>query len=990
MDDIKISSSAPVPEGEPKQAGENIYSLDSLQQRPEQNTLLSADSLSEPTSLPNALNPPPVAEDTKVDQPAIDPASDLTIQQQNPPLNEVSSAGEVSSAPAENILPSVENQQPSAADQQPSAYNTRQSPENSQSSQYSIQMPSSETELSQQEPLPAPSAELVEAVTGIPPETPASNTGMSKTKKIGIIAGSVFIVALAVGSLFYFGQGWVFKGQVAPSNTDLKYAAVALCPTDYYAPKKTAMDFSVAKAQLLPFTPAGINAVKDAKNDASILNKIDQQTANVVKEISGETAASTKQGIISESERASSQADTLPQSTIVGTQAGVLPQSTTVGTQAGVLSQSTTVGTQAGVLSQSTTVNDSEPGGSSESTTSEQLQLQKNTASGAVAPLKAGTDLPVPEGCLPIPHDDLTQGNDQCGLIDQIYLDPSGYRINEETKDHIEQWHNICHPPNTAVTTNICGENQVAASGATAPTCVCAEGYFDVSSALSVGLTAQLDTRLKDTAVPSTLTCWNCAKLLSEIANYKSQLNSVATPDEQTAIQDKISRLEELSSRYQCGQSVTTQSTEQACKEHELRDATGACVCEINYKKAASTDICVYDCDAAIAHIIELRKNSTSQGDTSAQVELKALEAEAEANSCEVPQTKSECEINLETANNAFNNQDYDTFYEYSKKYVDANCSGSTNTDCRKILAKGVAINRILAVLAGTASPAKYTDELERLKAEYYSNSLCNNTATRCAEIEASMNNPTAPLASREDMIDRPVNDNINSNQRSTDGLSITDEVKPSNVFKDDREYYQTYCQQTELTCDEIKARFTLNDVQKLDLTEEQRTKYNACFAAMEPSSREIPPAAPDANPPPTSGSSPSSPAITVTTPPPQPPTSAPAASQSSLPAPNIVSTSAKTATIDASKVSAPVAPVTSSSAYKEQTLQLSPEIAKPEPTHASAPNLAPAPAVTPVNQEVPPQITPTGPESYLYFALIALIQLLFFRKKIWAFFMQS
>jgi hypothetical protein len=798
----------------------------------------------------------------------------------------------------------------------------------------------------QLEPLPPPSAELAEAVTGIPQPTPEEKAGMSKKTKIGLIVGGVFVVAAATGALLYFGQGGPFKGQVAAPSDVTKYSAVELCPTDYYAPKTSAylpdrsLDLSVAKAQLLPFTPEGIKAVDTAKDTVNLINKNNAEALSVVGGANADLTGTAQPGI-------SSETATLETSE-----------------QPGISSETATLGEESALP----------------------LTIQTSNLNDV---LPVGSDVTVPEGCYPIPHDHLAQGNDQCGLIEQLYLDPSGYRLNDETKKNLEGWHMKCSPPPVEVNT-LCGENQETGPIGTAPTCICKQGYFDVSFALPEGASAVTTNPFVGTAAPvdtiqqtSALVCWNCEKLLTGIDNYKKQLEAATTVDEKTILEERIKNLEDIAKRNDCEKPVVTQ---EICGENEYRDASGTCVCDDHFKKSATANICVYNCEIVISKILDMRKSATISADTQLMADLAAIEKEAVANKCVVPKEKTACEQYLDDSNNAFNDGNYDLYYENSKKYIDADCSGKTPTDCEKILDEGVSINRVIRSTAGAAPPIKYNDVLTKLKGEYYANSTCNKTETRCSELAAEYGGSqasAAPTNLRTDQISPTHLDTVNLKD-----LNITDAITPGTVFNDDREYYDKYCKTKELSCDEVRSSLTLDKIRTLDVTADIRSKYELCLvvptintspsaststSTPTPTSTSTPTPTSTSTPTPTSTSTPASTSTPTSTPTPTP---APAAS-----IPPVVNTvETETASIDTTKVSAPVSPATPSADEQEQTI---PPVV--ETAHPAAPETAVVP--TPTYEEVPPAITPTGPESYIYLVGFVVAQIYFFRRKIYALF---
>jgi hypothetical protein len=803
---------------------------------------------------------------------------------------------------------------------------------------------------------------------------------MSKTMKIGLTVGAVFVVLAAGGALLYFSGGGPFKGQVtAPEG--LKYAPMELCPTDYYAPKASAYrteskyDLSVAKAQLLPFTPEGLTAADTARDT---VNAINTDTARLINEadLDGTVETAGQPGIITLSATAQDEAD-LDGTVETAGQPGIITLSATAQDEADLDGTVETAGTD-----------------------------DRRTGDGGeiAIPLDVpGTDKTdvsivganIPEGCNPIPHDNLTPGMDQCGLIDQLYMDPAGYRLNEETKAHLEEWHARCNPPVAVETTQLCGENQEAGPVGAA-TCVCKAGYFDVSSALSTGMTTNDVTGLPmettnpfvgtamDTQIPQTdITCWNCDMLQSQLADYRKQLDTVTTVDEKTIIEKRISDLEDIAARNECKPPVAE------CAANEVRDVAGACVCAANFKKTAAANICVYDCDSVVGMITDMRASRTTYSDAKLIEQMNDLVTEATANGCKVPDETTECDRYLEDSNDAFNSLDYDLFYEISGQYVDKNCSGRTETDCEKILAKGVSVNRILNTIPGSATaPAKYEEELESLKARYYADERCNNTETRCAELEKTLGVAGAPSAPTDIRIDQPT-DKIDPTKVETlrlSDLTIKDQVTPGNVFKDDLEYYDTYCKEKELSCDEVRAIMTIDDIRLLDVGSDLRTKYESCLAVPDISAtqaetmeRREPPGPTPMNPPTPTQEAPPVVVETqtqvetievvevVNNPPPA----------SNPPPPSAPKVETETATIDIAKVSAPAPIADSPAVSQEETITPAAPVETVRPA---------APEVTaPTYEEVPPEITPTGPESFIYLAGLALGQLIFFRRKIFA-----
>ena len=641
--------------------------------------------------------------------------------------------------------------------------------------------------------LPTPSPELIEAATGEPQPLPEDLPQKSGLLKTSLIAGAILLVVIAAGATFIFGKGWPFKGQfVAPESPTHFSGAVVLCPTGYYAPKAAAFkpdtpnDLKLAKAQVMQYLDTELSAVDKAKDAAALVEKNNQAIRSVSDAVTGTSPA------------------TAPE------QPGILMESATMEEQPGILMESATMPGTNGITDMPST--------------------QVGTAD-------------VPPGCFPIPVDALGKGQEQCTLIDELYLDPAAYRLNEETKAQLEEWNLKCNPPAMVETKNTCGDNQQPAL--TTNKCICKEGFIDVSSIAIPGTNAvvALDTAAVapvDTA--RNIVCWDCEMLQTGIDETRVKLEQATTLDEKMQIQEKINALEELAVRNGCS---TATPVEVACSDNEVRDVSGACICQDGYFKETISGKCI-DCPMLVKEIIALRENPTTSPDDTLTSALLVREREALANKCEVPVKElTQCEQYNENMKNAFNSGDYDTFYVNSQKFIDENCSGKTSDKCNSLLAKGAAVSKILQTATEGEVIGKYNAEMSSIKDSYYSDAICNNVERRCAQLEPVYGNQPAAVAPAGTTA--PVgagappstNGVTNLPSESLNPAILNDNlteiaITPDTIFNDDEEYYQKYCIKKELTCDEINRQYKPADLDKLDITATERARYLACMPVPE------------------------------------------------------------------------------------------------------------------------------------------------------------
>jgi|GEM_PF-5122614 len=413
--------------------------------------------------------------------------------------------------------------------------------------------------------------------------------------------------------------------------------------------------------------------------------------------------------------------------------------------------------------------------------------------------------------CVDIPHDDLTPGGDECNLVDQIYKDPSNYSINDVTKGHLDGWYKICHA------TPQCGTNSTYDK--TQNTCVCKEGYFDPSKDLPANSITDLaladttdktllyadvapsptptestDAVLTRNTIDSVYTdntvnrtrCMNCDDLNRMILDYQTRLSNTTDTTQKATLQKRLDLLNEIAIKHGC------KKPEVKCVDGQTANANGICECPANTNFNETTQKCEFDCDRVVNAIVSMRNSPTQTPETEKQ--LSGLEDLAAKNQCEVPPQKTTCQQYQEDAQKALSEKNYDAYINSSMKLLSADCNRNVDT-CQRILAEASLTKRVANMDASVSK--SYMDRYNKLRDQYYNTPECKDD-NRCKEIEAAMNGTATELTpvALENM-DMLMVDTVSSDYRLNQNnleTAPTMNFTPSDVFEDDKQYYDENC----------------------------------------------------------------------------------------------------------------------------------------------------------------------------------------------------
>ncbi len=218
------------------------------------------------------------------------------------------------------------------------------------------------------------------------------------------------------------------------------------------------------------------------------------------------------------------------------------------------------------------------------------------------------------------------------------------------------------------------------------------------------------------------------------------------------------------------------------CLDNEVLDSSNNCVCKPNYTKGEDmSGPCEYDCTTAVVQIQSMRINPSVSSSTDMADQLAALEKDAIANNCTVPVGAGKCGEYKNSSMDALKAENYQLYYDISKKYIQENCGPVPLDACGSKLAEAGVINNLLSLNLDTQTAQTFKDRLDSIKTAYYIDDTCNDKEARCMEITKQYGqNPES--ASQQ----------VNQESPATD-ISAA-EFSPSGVFKDDKEYYYKYC----------------------------------------------------------------------------------------------------------------------------------------------------------------------------------------------------
>jgi hypothetical protein len=396
------------------------------------------------------------------------------------------------------------------------------------------------------------------------------------------------------------------------------------------------------------------------------------------------------------------------------------------------------------------------------------------------------------------------------------------------------------------------------------------------------------------------------------------------------------------------------------CGQNEIM-SDAVCVCSQGFERNGDTEKCEYDCSAALNTINSLKSSPTTESTPEASAELNRLESAYSEFECQAPPTEeiSQCRQFQNAATEAFDSGNWDTYLTSINLYIDNNCSGRTDNQCDALLAEASTVSTVLNYTAESPSHAKYLAQLGELRASYYADAECANP-DRCSALEPIYGGSQEPSGEG----------NLQSSPDVVPSLvPVYLELTPGSVFNDDQQYYNENCKP--LSCEEIRAKYTGVDLNSLDITPEKRASYAACLVVPEETPTIVSPLAP----PPSGGGRPPG---YVPPAPPSPPTIVSPIISPPAPPPAVTPPVVVTQTQAIEPVKAPIFPI--------KTI-ITPAPA-PAPTPEPAPALRPSAPEEPkpvVVKDVPPEITPTGPEVYIYLIGFIGIQLFLFRRKILA-----
>ncbi|MCC7197267.1 PKD domain-containing protein [Candidatus Peregrinibacteria bacterium] len=889
-----------------------------------------------------------------------------------------------------------------------------------------------------------------------------------------IIAGSVVAVGAVVAAVFFGQNGWPFKGELTAVNEATRFVALTLCPDDQYMPKQTDTALKLVESAFVP-----ANAQSAINTELSDVRILDKATSINLQDASR---------LLNEVNTVDTTADTL--NTEFQASNELVPLQYDINQYQATMELAPS--------------------------------LQYNLNNQYQATMQVAPEYEVT--CKDIPHDNLIPGERECEAIDLLYADPTGYLLNDVTKQHLEEWYQMCHPKTEVQ----CGVNEDYSKETNE--CVCKEGYFDIGAEVAdmektdtlattdevvaetfsyaeitdkMMLEAPLEgTRLLYTdSINTRSRCMNCDDINGYLEKYQTQLATETDETMKVALQARIDRLNQIAEKYGCKKPTVK------CAEDQVLTSDGVCECPAYSYLDESTQKCTFDCKKIVNSIISLRDSPTKTPETEKQLnEFMDLAAK---NQCEIPEEKTICQTYEEDAQKALSEKNYDAYISISMKLLSADCGREVNS-CQRTLAEGSLVKRVQDMVQGnTELEEKYKARMEELRGEYYSNEECRDD-NRCTEIEATRtkedttvtmldetNAETFRITEYANMELAPLNLEY-SEVYLTDRINY--ELTPSEVFEDDKEYYDKYCQKPELTCEELLKRYNLDSstpqnsslVTTLDVSPEVQDQLNRCLTptrefipenptlTCEPSTRNAttgqvvtwtatvdgvldknsvtyewsedaigtgesvtatyntegeknvlvvasiagdpslratcstnvtpispvqpppptapvpgptpapapaptpPPTAPAIAPPtppspvssPTPTPPPASAAIPAVTPPTPPPT-APAIAPPSPSSP-IASPTPSPSTPVSLPITTPSAPVI---ATTTKPVAVTPVAPGAPVVHSSAPEVIP-PVVVP-EKEVPPTITPTGPEVYIYLIGLAVGQLYFFRRKV-------
>lgn len=282
-----------------------------------------------------------------------------------------------------------------------------------------------------------------------------------------------------------------------------------------------------------------------------------------------------------------------------------------------------------------------------------------------------------------------------------------------------------------------------------------------------------------------------------------------------------------------------------SCDINQITDAGGDCVCKKNYKLNTKLNACVYDCGAAQQNLLDLQKDHNSKTSPEIAQELKIWQTEALVNGCSLPDSGANeklCTGYQAEANNALLEKRYLAYFEANKNFIDSNCSGKTENVCTNLLVEAKIVRDIAPKLTDSIQIEKLNFYYNKLRDSYYVNPACNVVKDRCTKLNPLYGNqlgnqlglPTIPTQVNPTPAGpTPVNptpgggnENSNGNDAWESGTSFSDfkNLDPGAIFKDDQQYFSTFC-----VCDNLFTKYSDTDVSNAEIPEVDKLKLNNC-----------------------------------------------------------------------------------------------------------------------------------------------------------------
>ncbi len=378
-----------------------------------------------------------------------------------------------------------------------------------------------------------------------PTANPGTEAVAPKNKGLRwLLLGIITLVVLAsAAAAIYFKFGFPFKGSLTGTVS---------CPTGYYALNPTRPSAFFVPQNGFNFAyAASLAASPSAPSSAPSTTALSGRSAttagsNPLKNISA-TPAGTTVNSNTPANNSSNMAGPTPTSTPTPTPTSTSP------------TPSPNPSPTAPTLTATPT-----PNPTSTTTTTE-----STTTTSPPAPTTSDTTIPststTPDlDCKAIPHQKITpDDNADCSLIDELYNNQPAYILNDQTKTDLQGWYNSCHlststeksstvpnrpaansltppPPSPSPSPSItiqttCPSGQLPDSVTGACTCDLDHGYFElkIANAFTVSPTA-----------PKPLNCQNCDQMAARLTDINKNLSSAIQSTElqagKTALENAI------------------------------------------------------------------------------------------------------------------------------------------------------------------------------------------------------------------------------------------------------------------------------------------------------------------------------------------------------------------------------------------------------------------------------------------------------------------